>query len=290
MATLFTAEGYLDVYAQFDADLYCGLSGGGILQVGSHMAYSIPDANVVRIGDGILLSSEGRAIIIPAGSYDDFEIPVGAAGVTAYYVIGYRLYSDQDNVRVAEQFVYTASSATDLPASSGSLRDGATEVYVSVYRVRQDGLTITSVTALMDTLYPLSYFKTVIGNLTAQNASLTALINSHFIQSGRKDGTLRVSGTLTSAGKGILFTIHPTRPLAPGISRAKVVGMYAKVRQNGKYLYGSASNFAAVDPDEIQATVGNYGINVNWVRATAFTGAVNNSGVEMELDIRINYT
>ena len=100
MATLFTAEGYLDVYAQFDADLYCGLSGGGILQVGSRMASSIPDANVVRIGDGVMVTSEGRAIIITAGSYDDFDIPVGAAGITAYYVIGYRLYSDQDNVRV----------------------------------------------------------------------------------------------------------------------------------------------------------------------------------------------
>ena len=201
MATLFTAEGYLDVYAQFDADLYCGLSGGGILQVGSRMASSIPDANVVRIGDGVMVTSEGRAIIITAGSYDDFDIPVGAAGITAYYVIGYRLYSDQDNVRVAEQFVYTASSATDLPASSGTLREGATEVYVPVYRVRQEGLTITSVTALVDTLYPLSYFKTVIESLSSQNASLTALINNHFVQPGTS-AAHKAAGTCRQKGAG----------------------------------------------------------------------------------------
>ena len=291
MATLFTAEGYMDVYAQYDADLYCGLSGGGILQVGGRMAYSTPDANVVRIGDGILVTSEGRAIIIPAGSYDDFDIPVGTAGITAYYVIGYRLYSDQDNIRVAEQFVYTASSATDLPASSGTLREGATEVYVPVYRVRQEGLTITSVTALMDTLYPLSYFKTMIGNLSAQNATLTALINSHFVQPGtRVDGTGWVTGTITNSGKDIMFNLPLTKPLAPGVSGVEVVGMYAKVRQNGKYLYGSASSRAAVDPKEVTAYKADYGINIVWKHNTALSGAVNNDVVGIDVEARLRFT
>lgn len=291
MATLFTAEGYLDVYAQFDADLYCGLSGGGILQVGSRMASSIPDANVVRIGDGVMVTSEGRAIIITAGSYDDFDIPVGAAGVTAYYVIGYRLYSGQDNIRVAEQFVYTASSATDLPASSGTLREGATEVYVPVYRVRQEGLTITSVTALVDTLYPLSYFKTVLESLSSQNASLTALINNHFVQPGtRVDGTAWVTGTITNSGKDIMFNLPLTKPLAPAIRTVQVVGMYAKVRQGNKYLWGTAAARKDVDPEEVTAYKADYGVNIVWSHRTALSGALNNDVVGIDVEARLRFT
>ena len=293
MATLFTAEGYLDVYAQFDADLYCGLSGGGILQVGSHMAYSIPDANVVRIGDGILLSSEGRAIIIPAGSYDDFEIPVGAAGVTAYYVIGYRLYSDQDNVRVAEQFVYTASSATDLPASSGTLREGATEVYVSVYRVRQDGLTITSVTALMDTLYPLSYFKTLIGNLSAQNTSLTNYINAQHMHPGRTDVlTPQCFGYITNSKKTIDVMVPLKRTLGSDVSGISVYSLYATVRQTGPgYLYGAAGTPKAIDPAHCIVYDTRGGLRLVWTESKAINDkAINNGLVSMDVQLRLTLT
>lgn len=284
MAYLITGQGFKPVLAQDDVDYYGGLAGGvtGVLPIGGKMAYSLPDANTVRLSDGVLVSKEGRRIHIRAGEYDDFTIPNGTQGATAYYIIGYHIYINEQSKELVETFVQSVAGASSTIAEN-KIRDGYTEVFVSVYRVKQEGVSISTVSRVCKVF---SYPTDLLNKINAVQSDLDA----HFIQSGRKDGTVRVSGTLTSAGKSILFTLHPTRPLDPAVTQAKVVGMYAKVRQNGKYLYGSASNFAAVDPDEIQAYIGNYGVNINWTHATAFTGAVNNSGVEMELDVRINYT
>ena len=148
MAVLINGNGYSPVTAQQDADLYAGIIGNAttILGVGEKMAATIIDATTVRVADGECVS-QGRRIHIDAGEYDDFTIPTGVANTTRYYIIGYRLYSDSNGNELAEKFVRQVASATTV-IQEASLRDGAAESYVSLYRVQQDGFTITSVSQI----------------------------------------------------------------------------------------------------------------------------------------------
>lgn len=148
MAVLINGNGYSPVTAQQDADLYAGIVGNKttILGVGEKMAATIIDAYTIRVADGECVS-QGRRIHIDAGEYDDFTIPTGVANTTRYYIIGYRLYSDASGNELAEKFVRQVANAT-TEIQEASLRDGASESYVSLYRVIQDGFMISTVTPI----------------------------------------------------------------------------------------------------------------------------------------------
>lgn len=164
MATLVNGNGNPAVYAQQDADLYVGVMGttSCIMSVGSKFAATIETANLISVADGVILTKEGRRIQTDVGEVDEFNIPNGAAGVTRYYIIGYHLYTDGQGSQKCETFVQLMSSATDT-IPEAEFRNGATEVYVSLYRVTQVGLTLNNPESLLpDAL-----------NLGDINASLT---------------------------------------------------------------------------------------------------------------------
>lgn len=293
MATLVTAEGYEDVYAQYDADLYYGLSGGGRLETGGKMAYSIPDANVVRIADGMLITEEGRTIIIPVGSYDDFQIPVGATGVTSYYILGYRLYTNGSNVRVAEQFVYTASSATDVPQNSGTLRDGAIQYYVSVYRVKQVGLTIDTVTPLIGILHPLAYISTLETALNTAANTAKNYTDAQHLHPGRTDVlTPQCFGFISNSKKTIDVMVPLKKTLGSDVSGIRVYSLYATVRQTGPgYLYGAAGTPKAIDPAHCTVYDTRGGLRLVWTESKAINDkAINNGLVSMDVQLRLTLT
>lgn len=149
MAKLLNGDGYRGITAQEDADLYAGIIGNGrlLLNVGKKMAAEIVDNNTIRIYDGELVS-KGRRIHIDAGTWDDFTIPTGSQGVTKYFTIGYRLYTNGAGSQVCEQAVKTDTSVVNY--EEASLRNEAAEAYVAIYRVKQDGINLTGVTALYD--------------------------------------------------------------------------------------------------------------------------------------------
>lgn len=168
MATLVNGNGNPAVYAQQDADLYVGVMGttSCIMSVGSKFAATIETANLISVADGVILTKEGRRIQTDVGEVDEFNIPNGAAGVTRYYIIGYHLYTDGQGSQKCETFVQLMSSATDT-IPEAEFRNGATEVYVSLYRVTQVGLTLNNPESLLpDAL-----------NLGDINASLTENLN-----------------------------------------------------------------------------------------------------------------
>lgn len=168
MATLVNGNGNPAVYAQQDADLYVGVMGttSCIMSVGSKFAATIETANLISVADGVILTKEGRRIQTDVGEVDEFNIPNGAAGVTRYYIIGYHLYTDGQGSQKCETFVQLMSSATDT-IPEAEFRNGATEVYVSLYRVTQVGLTLNNPESLLpDAL-----------NLGDINASLTEKVS-----------------------------------------------------------------------------------------------------------------
>lgn len=149
MAILINANGYSPVTAQEDADLYAGIVGDGryvLASVGNKMSAEPVTSNLIRVLDGVMIT-HGRMIYIGAGSTDEFTIPAGSQSATNYYIIGYHIYTDTSSNEHCETFVRQMSSASET-IEEASLRDGATEAYVSLYRVTQTGINISSITKL----------------------------------------------------------------------------------------------------------------------------------------------
>lgn len=165
MATLVNGNGNVAVYAQQDADLLTGALGAStrIMNVGSKMAYTIEDANTIAVADGVILTKEGRRIQVDVGNVDEFTIPTGSAGVTRYYIIGYHLYTDGSANQKCETFVQLMSNGSET-ITENIFRNGASEVYVSLYRVKQIGLNLDTITALLSVGIALTDMTDVIGD------------------------------------------------------------------------------------------------------------------------------
>ena len=165
MATLINGNGNLAITAQQDADWFASVMGPqtAILDVGEQFEADLLDANTIRVKDGVILTKEGRRIQLDANDIDTFEVPNGAQGVTNYYIIGYHLYTNDQSEQLCETFIQLMDSSTDT-IPEDTFRDGEDEVYVSLYRVTQVDLTITSIAGLL----PLgSDIKAVVSQLTA---------------------------------------------------------------------------------------------------------------------------
>ena len=182
MATLINGNGNPAIYAQQDADLYNGIMGPRtrILNVGSKMAATIEDANTIAIADGVIITKEGRRVQVDVGNVDEFIIPTGQAGTTRYYIIGYHLYTDGSANQLCETFVQLMANGSET-IPEDEFREGATEVYVSLYRIEQTGLTLNDPEALLTVGDSVSQIEDDIddieGDIAQINSDLTELSN-----------------------------------------------------------------------------------------------------------------
>lgn len=153
MAKLINGNGNKAIWAAQDADLIASICGNvtGIAQVGNQYAATQEDANTIGLSDGVIITKEGRRIQLDTGAVDLFDIPTGTAGVTSYYIIGYHLMTNSDSSQTCETFVQKMDNATDVIAED-TFKSGATDVYVSCYRVTQDGLNIDTIEGLLPSL------------------------------------------------------------------------------------------------------------------------------------------
>lgn len=166
MATLINGNGNPRIYAAQDADLIAALAGDitGIAQIGNKFAATAVDANTISVADGVIVTKEGRRIQLDAGSTDMFVIPTGTTGVTNYYIIGYKLTTQSDDSQIAETFVQLMSSSSET-ITEDTFRSGATDVYVSLYRVQQNGVNLGTITGLLPELTNISELKSDLSNL-----------------------------------------------------------------------------------------------------------------------------
>ena len=150
MATLINGNLNDPVYAAQDADLIAAICGNKtcIAPVGGEYAPTLEDANTIMVEDGVIITQEGRRIQLDAGDIDEFLIPTGSQGVTQYYICGYRLYTDEISAELCETFVEPVDSSSET-ITEGTFRSGETEVYVSLLRVKQEGVNITEITELL---------------------------------------------------------------------------------------------------------------------------------------------
>lgn len=166
MAKLINGNGNPAIYASQDADLIASLSGNttSIAAVGNEFTATQEDANTIGLADGVIITQEGRRIQLDDGDTDLFTIPTGTAGTTSYYIIGYKLSTQADSSQTCETFVQKMNSSSET-ITEDTFKGGATDVYVSCYRVTQDGLNIDSINLLLPKL----------GNISELNADLTEL-------------------------------------------------------------------------------------------------------------------
>lgn len=174
MAKLINGNGNPAVYANEDSDLLAAIMGNqtSITAIGEQFRADQADANTIEVFDGVIITKEGRRIQLDANQVDLFEIPTGTQGQTNYYIIGYHLYTDTDANQFCEVFVQLMESASDT-IPEDTFRGGADDVYISLYRVTQDGLNIDSIDLLLPTISTISAIN---NDLTDINSS-TILVN-----------------------------------------------------------------------------------------------------------------
>lgn len=209
MATLINGNGNLAIYAQQDADWYAALMGGQtvITAVGNQFAYELLDANTIGVKDGVIITTEGRRIQLDANAIDSFDIPTGAQGTTNYYIIGYHLVTGNQSEQTCETFVQLMENGTDT-IPEGSFRDGDDEVFVSLYRVEQDDLTIGTITALLPQLS--GSFQS---QITELNNDLTA--NNYTFEASYQNGKygFMINNTFYQIGGGSMVVLDYANPL-----------------------------------------------------------------------------
>ena len=163
MAKLINGNGNAAIYANQDADLIASLAGNvtAIAAVGNEFEATQEDANTIGLADGVIVTKEGRRIQLDDGSTDLFTIPTGTAGTTSYYIIGYKLSTQADSSQTCETFVQKMNSSSET-ITEDTFKGGASDVYVSCYRVTQDGLNIDTIEALLPKLSNVNELKSAL--------------------------------------------------------------------------------------------------------------------------------
>lgn len=208
MAKLINGNGNPAVYANEDSDWFAAIMGNqtSITAIGEQFRADQADANTIEVFDGVIITKEGRRIQLDANQVDLFEIPTGTQGQTNYYIIGYHLYTDTDANQFCEVFVQLMESASDT-IPEDTFRGGADDVYISLYRVTQDGLNIDSIDLLLPTISTISEINNdlielegkVMRNLDVANRveiTSTAITTS---KAGAIVGSYHVAGTTPAA-------------------------------------------------------------------------------------------
>lgn len=239
-ANLITGNLFKPIYAYQDADYQAGISGNvtSIMPVGSQMALSIEDANTIKADDGVLITKEGRRIQIDAGAIEEWSIPTGTQGQTNYFIIGFHLYTDSNSAEVCETFVEQMENATDT-ISENTFRSGATEVYISLGRVVQNGINLESVTSLVQIAQSFEDVKNAItqlnndlsaidiSNSITPDSTVSEVISKSFFRIGRLIvGTFTVEINTELSNNSAIFGGLPT-PAAKEYVRLQLVSSYS---------------------------------------------------------------
>lgn len=147
------------ITAQQDRDVNIGIFGASakILKgVGSEMAATVVSANEVEIADGTLVA-EGCTAEIQYGTTESMTIENGEQGMLRVDLIVAR-YTKTAGTGVEDMqlAVVKGTPAASNPAvptyNTGTIADGDSPVDFPIYKVNLDGISITSVDALVDTV------------------------------------------------------------------------------------------------------------------------------------------
>ena len=199
---LITGNLFSPIQASQDSDYQAGTFGEKtqILSVGSKMGVSIVDNSTIRCEDGVLVTREGRRVQIDNGDVVEWTIPTGTQGTTSYYIVGFRLYTDDESAQLCDTFVQSVAGPGATIAED-TFRDGAVEIFVSVARVVQNGITLGSVQGLLPLATTMVRVQNEIDDI---NDSIRTNLLNPTAQTQTKNGV-----TFTNNGDGT-YTVNGT--------------------------------------------------------------------------------
>lgn len=198
------------ITSQQDRNVNIGIFGSGthIVNVGSKMAATIVSANEITIADGLLVA-EGCTAEIERGTSESIAIENGAQGMLRKDLIVAR-YTKTSGTGVEDmQLAYIAgtpaASAPALPSyNEGSIANGDTLVDFPLYTVNINGISVESVTCMVDEV------------TLASAADVTKLTN--------KIGTTAMGTTATTVTGAIKELVNKIGSVAMGTTATTITG------------------------------------------------------------------
>lgn len=155
-------------------------TGSYVLDVGNKLAATISSSTQVRIADGAICH-QGCLANIDAGTYDAVTINNGAQGVNRIDLIVARYTKNSETgVESIDLVVIQGTSVSGTPSApayrTGNIQNGDSPVDMPLYQVRLTGVTLSSVTAVFNTVKTQAELQadvsTLNGNSGIQNITL----------------------------------------------------------------------------------------------------------------------
>ena len=152
------------VTSQQDRQLHQGIFGDGayILNTGNMLEPEVQSSNSIHIKDGALMF-QGALFSVKVGTYDEVTINNGNQGMKRKDVIAVKYtYDSSQNIEAGDWTVVqgtpVASNPTvpDMPVADGDIQAGDSEVYCPVFVVTLDGINVTGVDVIPETMQDIS--------------------------------------------------------------------------------------------------------------------------------------
>ena len=220
------------ITAENDRDINIGIFGSKsyVLQTGTMLTAEISNNNEIKVRDGVIMH-QGCAASIKKNTYDSVTINNGSQGMKRIDLLVAR-YEKQPETNV-ESLTLKVLQGTPVETSpqvpehtEGDIQVGDTVADMPLYEVEIDGLNITEIRKVFQTMGDL---ESVNGNLffkSGESIDLTGLV---------------LDGYITQSGTRIVLSI-PVGKKLDHIKTAKTNLVTGIVRQNGKYLLGTTEN------------------------------------------------
>ena len=171
-------------------DTNIGTFGGGthILDVGSQMAATVISANEVQIADGLLVA-EGCTAEVARGTTESMTIENGSQGMLRTDLIVARYTKTAGTaVEAMTLAVIKGTPAASNPATpaynEGLIADGDSPVDFPLYKVNLDGISITSVDALVDTISIAGMLEDFGERLETAEDEIPTIVTEEYIEEG----------------------------------------------------------------------------------------------------------
>ena len=178
------------IYPHQDRETNIGIFGGGthILDVGSKMAATVISANEVQIADGLLVA-EGCTAEVARGTTESMTIENGSQGMLRTDLIVARYTKTAGTaVEAMELAVIKGTPAASNPATpaynEGLIADGDSPVDFPLYKVNLDGISITSVDALVDTISIKGAIEDFAERLAAAEGNMPTFVVEEYTEEG----------------------------------------------------------------------------------------------------------
>ena len=192
------------ITAQQLRNTYAGIFGGDthILDTGSKLAATVVSATQVDIADGVMIA-QGCTASIEHGESESLTIANGSQGMLRKDLIVARYTKTAgtgvENMALAVITGTPASASPAVPShNTGVIADGDSPVDFPLYRVNIDGISITSVDALVDTISIKGVIEGFAQTISEMEQTMTETLSDYIIRRAfNTGGHSAVEGTGT---------------------------------------------------------------------------------------------